>query len=183
MSGTTARPRSASTVFHRPDGLLLSDPARLLHRAANHGVPGVLTVFRLSPHQTVLPFEVFSPVLAIVSRNARVDWVRRHRPPCLPTLHRSSPTIAAVPLTRTLGTRRPVWGSQGLSPGPGSFWGSLFPGSPADTPLGLLLALVSCFRARLEEQSNVESASSRHEGCVSAGLGPSHRSANSSFDL
>jgi hypothetical protein len=69
-SRTTARPRSAFTVFHRPDGFRLSDPARLLHRASNHGVSGVLMISRPSPRQTVPPFEVFSPFLAVLSRYA-----------------------------------------------------------------------------------------------------------------
>jgi hypothetical protein len=66
--GATACPRSVSTVFHRLDGLRLFNPAHVLQCAADHGVPGVLTVFRLSPHQTVLPSEVFSPFLAVPSR-------------------------------------------------------------------------------------------------------------------
>lgn len=70
MSRTTAHPRSVSTVFHRLDGLRLFDPARLLRRAANHGVSGVLMVSRPSPHQTVPPSEVFSPSLAVLSRIA-----------------------------------------------------------------------------------------------------------------
>lgn len=67
-SRTTAHPCSVCTVFHRPDGLRLFDPARVLRRAANHGVPGVLMISRPSPHQTVLPSEVFSPFLAVLSR-------------------------------------------------------------------------------------------------------------------
>lgn len=69
-SRTTARPCSAFTVFHRPDGFRLFDPARLLHRASNHGVSGVLMISRPSPRQTVPPSEVFSPFLAVLSRYA-----------------------------------------------------------------------------------------------------------------
>jgi hypothetical protein len=69
-SRTTARLCSASTVFHRLDGFRLFNPARLLHRAANHGVPGVLLISRPTPHQTVPPSEVFSPFLAVLSRYA-----------------------------------------------------------------------------------------------------------------
>jgi hypothetical protein len=41
-SGATADPCSVSAVFRRPDGLRLSNPARVLQRATDHGVHDVL---------------------------------------------------------------------------------------------------------------------------------------------
>jgi hypothetical protein len=40
--GATASPCSVSAVSHRPDGFRLSNPARVLQRAADHEVHGVL---------------------------------------------------------------------------------------------------------------------------------------------
>ena len=57
---TTACLRSAFTVFHRPDGLRLFDPARLLHRAANHGVPDVSKPLQPLPTRRSCPPK-FSP--------------------------------------------------------------------------------------------------------------------------
>jgi hypothetical protein len=92
---TTACLRSAFTVFHRPDGLRLFDPARLLHRAANHGVPGVSKPLqplptRRSALRSFLPVPG-CPLLACASKWTDVSSPPRlrgvHRTSCLLTLH------------------------------------------------------------------------------------------------
>lgn len=40
-TGCQPIPRSISVVLHHPDGLLLLDPLRILHRSSSHGVRGV----------------------------------------------------------------------------------------------------------------------------------------------
>jgi len=62
-SGATADPCSVSAVFRRPDGLRLSNPARILQRAADHGVHDVLKrPARPSPHRVSPALRSLLPV-------------------------------------------------------------------------------------------------------------------------
>ena len=148
-SGATADPRSVFAVFHRPDGLRLSNLARMLQRAADHEVHVVLSGLREpSPHRAVLPFEVFSPSPA-ARRHLRGalrvvvtvrDLHRFRSPPTLPphfsrravlphrTFHRWNPRRQSANQTSK---------SRGFPPGPGSLRRLPLPEDAARYSLGL----------------------------------------------
>lgn len=80
IDGATANPRSVSAVLHRPDGLRLSNPARVLQRAADPGVRDVLKrPAKPSPHRAFPPFEVFSPSPAAWRHLRGTSRVERHQ--------------------------------------------------------------------------------------------------------
>jgi hypothetical protein len=88
-SGTTVHLRSAFTVSHRPDGLRLFDPARILQRAANHGVRDVLPACEADASsrgpalRSLLPFPSQHPPAFATGSGCHVTSLSAvHRAPC-----------------------------------------------------------------------------------------------------
>jgi len=139
-NGATVRPCSVFAVSHRPDDFLLSNPARVLQRAADHEVRGVLN----GPRETAAPPRyscpskssprpqlLTAPLEATRGPTSGPGFHRGfHRRPCLPTLL----CAAAAPSLK----RHPGWldleaflqdRARGVT--------FRFQRAPLDTPLGL----------------------------------------------
>jgi hypothetical protein len=106
IRGATADPRSVSAVLPRPDGLRLSNPARVLQRAADHGVHDVLKRSAKTVASSCLSCpSKFSPRPQQRRRHSRgTSRVERHQPRLSPKLFTadlsSSPFPAGPPLHR-----------------------------------------------------------------------------------
>jgi hypothetical protein len=123
--GATVQPRSASAVSHRPDGFRLSDLARLLRRAANHGVRGVLPACEAGASPRGPALRSLLPVLSCPASLSRSRAGERHQPK-LYTVHLSLSSFPAGrrSISATSSKRR---GSQGFPPSPGSLRYPPFP--------------------------------------------------------
>jgi len=126
--GATVQPCSASAVSHRPDGFRLSNLARLLRRAANHGVRGVLPACEAGASPRGPALRSVLPGLSCPASLSRSRADERHQPK-LYTVHLSLSSFPAGrrSISAASSKRR---GSQGFPPRPGSL---RYPPFPEDT--------------------------------------------------
>lgn len=143
MYGATVHPRSVFAVSRRPDGFRLFDPARLLRRAPDPEVRGVLSSLRncrlttrFRPSKSSPRPELPLPAFAARSRCASPVRCRTvHRTPCLLVL----PILAPAHRCEDPGNGKP----QGFAPSPGSLRRRPFPDCVARYSLGLATPLPS----------------------------------------
>jgi len=115
-------PCSVSVVLRHLDGFRLFDPARMLQRAADHGVRGVLSSLRSCRPTTRSRPSKSSPLSKQLPRHFHARVAGLTSPACCQDVHRrpSLLVLLASPQAAFLRRQDDLHGPRGFSPGKGS---------------------------------------------------------------